>query len=754
MAVLATPPFLQFLDANGNPLVAGKVYTYAAGTVTPKATFTDSSGSVQNSNPVILDGSGSAVIWIDGSYKFEVRDSADVLIRTVDNITSFSTLAQQTSPFFQSFSGNGTQTVFTLSDDLGTDSKNLMVFVDRGLQSHIANGTFATDTIWTKGAGWTIGSGVATATGAISTGISQTATVTLVAGQAYTVVYTITRSAGGLIPSIGGQNGTERTASGTYRETIVAGTNQTIAFTGNGFTGTLDDVSITPAVSAGYDIISPTVYTVSGTSLSFATAPASGTNNIYVFAPSQLLGAASSAAAAAASSASSAATSASSAAAFAVSRNQWNFSTTTTMANPGIGSVRFNNATLASVTAIAIANQSGNIGNPDLSPWVNTWDDVAGSVRGTIYIFKDNANFAYYNVTGATTSNAGWNQLVVTHVVSSGSFSNLDALFFGFVSAGVVTGGITALTGDVTASGSGSVPATIANAAVTSAKLASSVISNIMDFRLTLTTGVPVTTSDVSAAGTVFFTPYRGNRISLFDGTRWDILTTAQLSISLASGFSSNLPYDVFAWNNAGTVALETTAWTNDTTRATALVYQDGVLVRSGTPTSKYIGTFRTVTATTTEDTLLSRLVFNNYNRVDRSMAVSETADSWSYTSATYRQANANTANSVRYVNGVAEEALVATANLHGFSSAGAVTMATGIGINSTTTNSAQVYGAIATGVNTGSAVPAHYIGVPAVGLVTVNLLEASEASGTTTRYGDDGTPGLMAAGLTATTRM
>ena len=40
MAVLAVPPFLQFLDSDGNPLAGGKVYTYAAGTTTPKATST------------------------------------------------------------------------------------------------------------------------------------------------------------------------------------------------------------------------------------------------------------------------------------------------------------------------------------------------------------------------------------------------------------------------------------------------------------------------------------------------------------------------------------------------------------------------------------------------------------------------------------------------------------------------------------------------------------------------------------------
>jgi len=304
MAVLGVPPYLQFFDADGNPLAGGTITTYAAGTTTPKATYTDSTGNTVADNPIELDSSGipdtaNGSMWLIGSYKFVVKDALGNTIRTTDNVTAFTTLAEANDAYFQSFSGTGSQTAFTTSDDLGTEEKGLMIFVDSGTPTVIANGDFATDTIWTKGAGWTIGSGVATATGAISTGISQNATVTLVAGLAYNVTYTITRSAGGLIPSIGGQNGTERTASGTYRETIVAGSTQNIAFTGNGFTGTLDAVTISLANGKGYEILSPSAYTINGTALTFATAPASGTNNIYVFAPTLLLGAASAAAGAA-----------------------------------------------------------------------------------------------------------------------------------------------------------------------------------------------------------------------------------------------------------------------------------------------------------------------------------------------------------------------------------------------------------------------------------------------------------------------
>lgn len=89
--VLSTPPYLYFADNDGNPLSGGKIETYLAGTTTPQATYTDASGTVANSNPVICDSSGRTVIFLDNSvsYKYIVKDSLNNIIRTVDNITPF-----------------------------------------------------------------------------------------------------------------------------------------------------------------------------------------------------------------------------------------------------------------------------------------------------------------------------------------------------------------------------------------------------------------------------------------------------------------------------------------------------------------------------------------------------------------------------------------------------------------------------------------------------------------------------------------
>jgi hypothetical protein len=80
----------NFLDVDGRPLNAGKLYTYQAGSTTPFATYTDVNGLIANTNPIILgtDGRPPSEIWLtDGFfYKFVLTDSSDVVIQTYDNL--------------------------------------------------------------------------------------------------------------------------------------------------------------------------------------------------------------------------------------------------------------------------------------------------------------------------------------------------------------------------------------------------------------------------------------------------------------------------------------------------------------------------------------------------------------------------------------------------------------------------------------------------------------------------------------------
>lgn len=182
--------------------------------------------------------------------------------------------------------------------------------------------------------------------------------------------------------------------------------------------------------------------------------------------------------------------------------------------------------------------------------------------------------------------------------------------------------------------------------------------NSISDGRLTLESSVPVSTSDQTAKTTLYYTPYVGNKIALYSGSAWSVLSFSQLSISIPA--TTNTNYDVFVYDSSGTATLELTAWTNNTTRATSLTTQDGVLVKSGATTRRYVGTIRTTGISgQCEDSALKRFCWNYYNRVIRGLRQQETSSSWTYNSATWRQANANTANQIEIVYGYPEDEIL-----------------------------------------------------------------------------------------------
>lgn len=268
--------------------------------------------------------------------------------------------------------------------------------------------------------------------------------------------------------------------------------------------------------------------------------------------------------------------------------------------------------------------------------------------------------------------------------------------------------------------------------------------------RLTLTTGVPVTSSDVTAATTIYFTPYKGNRIGLHDGSNWNVFTFTERSLALGT-LTSGLPYDVFIYDNAGTLTLEFTAWTSDTARATALTLQDGIYVKSGDTTRRYLGTFRTVSTTETEDSAAKRYLWNYYNRVPRALKHAvEGTNTWNYTTATVRQANANAANQVEVVVGVAEVAIHLDLIFSAFNASNIMVQA-GIGEDATNAISPNSVGGIIanTATNQGGNSNASFDKLPAIGRHVYSWNEWSTATGTTTWQGDNGSTLGISNGLT-----
>lgn len=257
----------------------------------------------------------------------------------------------------------------------------------------------------------------------------------------------------------------------------------------------------------------------------------------------------------------------------------------------------------------------------------------------------------------------------------------------------------------------------------------------VFNGRLTLTTGTPIPTGDVTGAGTLYLTPFRGNQIALYDGANWAYHTLTEISLALT--ITSGKNYDIFVYDDDGTLTLEAVEWTNDTTRATALATQNGVLVKNGTLTKRYVGTIRASGSNTTEDSVSKRYVWNYYHRVERPMRAVDTTNTWTHTESSWRAANGSSANKVEYVCGVLEDpvrAVVRGIAVTGTGIAGAF----GIGVDSSTANSAQTFVEASLAAANPMTIGAEYSGYPGIGYHYLHWIEYRRA-GTVTFWGDGG---------------
>jgi hypothetical protein len=267
--------------------------------------------------------------------------------------------------------------------------------------------------------------------------------------------------------------------------------------------------------------------------------------------------------------------------------------------------------------------------------------------------------------------------------------------------------------------------------------------------RLTTESGVPISTADRTAQAAVYLTPYAGASMPLYDGTSWLATPLTEQTISL-----TNLAvgvYDLFAYRSAGTVAIDAPLpWAASTARATPLALQNGVWVKSGDPTRRYVGTVATQALGQTEDSRARRLVWNAQNRRPRPVRRFETATSWTYAVAsTWRQANANAANQIDVVVGLLETPIRLALTITGAHSVANGRIAAAIGEDSTTTPAAA--STIASHANAAaqrSTVHVVLDAVPSsVGRHAYQWLEAMAVAGTATYYND--VANLARSGLT-----
>lgn len=140
----------QFFDNNGQPLSGGKIYTYAAGTTTPQATYTSALGVTPHANPIVLDSAGrvpGGEIWLTDSliYKFVIETSLAVLIGTYDNITGVNSNFVNYTVQEEVITATAGQTVFNLSTINYTPGTNsLSVYID-GVNQYVGDSYLETD---------------------------------------------------------------------------------------------------------------------------------------------------------------------------------------------------------------------------------------------------------------------------------------------------------------------------------------------------------------------------------------------------------------------------------------------------------------------------------------------------------------------------------------------------------------------------------------------------------------------------------
>ncbi len=325
--------------------------------------------------------------------------------------------------------------------------------------------------------------------------------------------------------------------------------------------------------------------------------------------------------------------------------------------------------------------------------------------------------------------------------------------------------------------------------------------------RLTLQTGTPIPSSDLTNLGNIIYTPYNGGQLGTYNGSYWVLNTFVETTLSL-TGLLQWQNYDIFGYFTGGVLTLEADAWasataTNSPTagssvvinvasttnvavgdlvtisgggnievclvtavsgtsftvatlvhsyttpavyftgtlgRATALTFLNGVPLKSTQQNKIYLGTIRCSGAGTCTDSATSRYVWNYWNRVPRHLYANDTTSSWNYTTQTWRAANANTTLGqarVDMVTGLGGEMVRAhyTANASNGNSA---QCATGVGVNSTSVNSAQVFGG-APDASQQNQITAFYKGYGQTGYNFLQSLEQSVASGTTIWHGSNG---------------
>ncbi|WP_296526851.1 DUF2793 domain-containing protein [Rhodoplanes sp.] len=280
--------------------------------------------------------------------------------------------------------------------------------------------------------------------------------------------------------------------------------------------------------------------------------------------------------------------------------------------------------------------------------------------------------------------------------------------------------------------------------------------------RLTLASATPVPTANVTAASTIYYTPYVSNAVPVADGAGTmiampfgelaNVTTASSVGKAGPAAVVANANYDLFVWNDGGVLRLTRgPAWTSDTARGTGTGTSE-LQTTAGLWTNKfaigngpapgmgtYVGTMRSDGSGLIEDSgqnsnaVVKRFVWNKYNRVARKVAVHCTTASWTYGSITLREINGTSSNEILMVRGDDEDPVsvrhIATAVV----TTGAAAI-WGLGLDGATSyTGVSTYVGGTSGQTTASA---EYDDCPGLGFHRLIAVESVNGSGTATFFG------------------
>lgn len=282
--------------------------------------------------------------------------------------------------------------------------------------------------------------------------------------------------------------------------------------------------------------------------------------------------------------------------------------------------------------------------------------------------------------------------------------------------------------------------------------------------RLTLTAAMPVLTSTVSGATTVYYALYSGRYVPLYNGSAF-VMTDIGGELSQATTDTTKSPaaattnsnYDLFVWSDGGTYrCTRGPAWTSDTARGTGAgttelervtgIWVNKIAITNGPAAQRgtYVGTIRT-NGSSTVDYILGGSsaggtaavigIWNMYNRVQVTPVTRDTTSSWSITSSTPAAMNVGVGsglgNRISMVRGLNEDGVQATLSVS--FSGGAADYILGIGVDTTTTFTSGGYGSFGTNSAPGSV---SWGLLPGLGFHYLQAMESRPSAGTATAFG------------------